>query len=96
MKVTIIGPNLLDQSKGSFHVHATGCAHLNRGEYRRLGRDAGIYHEDHDTVRSVVDSVYGPESGGFYEEADLDPETAWTDYVHDFHFAPCTKGLPTE
>jgi hypothetical protein len=28
MQVTICGPNLRDQSKGSFHVHAADCADL--------------------------------------------------------------------
>lgn len=86
MKLTIIGPNLADQSKGSFHVHAAGCADLKRGQYRNLYRgDTGTYHEDHDSIRSVVDSIYGPQSGGFYEES----ETTWADYVSDFYFAPC-------
>jgi hypothetical protein len=35
VKLTIVGPNLLDQSKGDFHVHAAGCADLSRGQYRR-------------------------------------------------------------
>jgi hypothetical protein len=97
MQLTIIGPNLADQSKGAFHVHAAGCAHLKRAEYRNLHRgDTGTYHEDHDTVRSVVDSVYGPSSGGFYEESELDPETAWEHYVDDFYFAPCTGALPSQ
>jgi hypothetical protein len=98
VKLTIIGPNLADQSKGAFHVHATGCADLNRGQYRNLHRgDTGTYVEDHDSIRSVVDSVYGPEAGGFYEENDLDPETAWREYEHDFYFAPCCwDALPAE
>lgn len=90
MNLTIIGPNLLDQSKGAFHVHATGCAHLRRAEYRNLrGGDTGAFIEDHDSVRSVVDSIYGPASGSFYEDADLNPETAWREYETDFWFAPC-------
>jgi hypothetical protein len=37
MMVTVCGPNLRDQSKGQFHVHAEGCADLLRSrepEYR--------------------------------------------------------------
>lgn len=30
MNVTIIGPNLKDQSKGEFHVHAAGCSDIAR------------------------------------------------------------------
>jgi acyl-CoA-binding protein len=30
MNVTVIGPNLRDQSKGDFHVHRAGCADIAR------------------------------------------------------------------
>ena len=36
MKLTIHGPNLIDQSKGDFHVHAAGCRDNHR-EVRMKG-----------------------------------------------------------
>ena len=34
MKVTVCGPNLRDQSKGQFHVHAADCSDLIRHAQR--------------------------------------------------------------
>lgn len=79
--------------RGYFHVHAAGCRDLDRAPYRGASQ-YDRFEESHGTVRSVVDSFYGPSAGGFYEEAGLDPKTAWEEYVHDFHFAPCLDSLP--
>jgi hypothetical protein len=96
MQITVIGPNLLDQSKGSMHVHRAGCADLKRGQYRHMAAHEQ-WTEEHNTVRSVVESVYGPEAGSFYAEAGLeDDPKAWESYVGEFWFAPCTDSLPVE
>jgi len=74
-------------------VHVAGCRDLSRihgGE---------TYDEDHDSVQSIVESVYGPEAGSFYAENEI-PEAEWDtawkdhDYVADFDFAPCVGALP--
>lgn len=78
-RVVIVGPNLRDQTKGSFHVHAEGCADLRR--------DPNVKHENQgwvieaDTVEDVAEAVYSD----MMEESD----SPASDYVSDFHFAPC-------
>lgn len=96
MDLTIVGPNLIDQSKGTFHVHKAHCADLNKRIYA-ANRRYEMHNETHDTVRSLVESYYGPSAGSFYEEAGYDdPETAWEHYVGEFWLAPCCAKLPTE
>jgi hypothetical protein len=97
MKLTILGPNLPDQRKGTFHVHTADCADLKRGQYRMVSRYEKMT-EEHNSQRSVVESIYGPAGGSFYEEqwGDDIPADAWTHYEGEFWFAPCTKELPAE
>lgn len=84
MLVNIIGPNLRDQSKGSFHVHAAGCADIAR---RYQGDDgAGIDIE----VASRCDAAAYIYDNGIMEENGDSP----ADYLFDFHFAPCCASLP--
>lgn len=84
-RVVIVGPNLRDQSKGTFHVHAEGCADLKRSPNLR--------HEDQSMVveaTSLIDVeqyIYGPDAGDF----DVEPGTV----LDDFHFAPCVN-LPVQ
>lgn len=92
MKVTIIGPNLRDQSKGTFHVHAAGCADIAKMAKRDPAYRDG-WNVDVDSCESVVLDVYGPDAGSF----DLDPDNREDidQYMSEFHFAPCTTDLPT-
>ncbi len=75
--LTIVGPNLPNEAKASFHVHAAGCADLKRGWIRS--------HRGHDTTTAskldVVEQVYGD----ILAEDDATAE----EYLYDFHFAPC-------
>jgi hypothetical protein len=93
MQLTICGPNL-PGNMATFVVHRAGCRDLDRYPLNRATRST----EEHETVRSVVESFYGPEAGSFYEEhfGDDIPENAWEDYADEFHFAPCVVGLPYE
>lgn len=81
MRLIIVGPNLLDQSKGDYHVHADGCGHLST--------DANIRYEDqswtgdYSSRVEVADDVYPP--------ADFDCDSGA--YVDTIYFAPCTRGL---
>lgn len=52
--VTILGPNLRDQSKGSFHVHRAGCADLHKRQY--LGVE-GDWHTTVTCARSLKRST---------------------------------------
>lgn len=88
MKLTVSGPN---PHGGSFHVHKTGCADLKRGVYKRLNPAdpfSECYEEDHDSAESVVLSVY---DNGIMDE---NAPCTYEDYVGEFHFFPCTEGLP--
>lgn len=84
MRVTIQGPNLRDQSRGSFHIHAAGCSDNRRyGPGCSLGGDDGGWEIDADTQREVVDAIYGDQmdEGASYEECH-----------GDLHFEPCLAG----
>lgn len=82
MLLKIQGPNLRDQSKGTFHVHSADCA-----DNAKYEEDCYTYPLDLDSMLAVEDHIYGPDAGDF----DLDNPGDW---LYDFHFMPCTKGLP--
>lgn len=86
MKVTIAGPNLRDQSKGSFHVHAAGCADIAKAAARdpefRPGR---AWTFDVVDRLEVSEAVYGD----IIEENGDTP----ANYLGDFYFAPCCDAL---
>lgn len=89
MDVVICGPNLRDQSKGTFHVHAAGCSDLkrmarNEPEYRN-GWKVAV-----NDVKSVIVDVYADQM----READEESQQDWESYVDDFHFFPCCDSLP--
>jgi hypothetical protein len=84
MKLTIHGPNLNDQSKGTFRVHAADCRD-NRREVVYNGSDSP-YTGEFATVEDVAELMYGDHIA----EGSTDLDAA----VADFYFAPCVKGLP--
>jgi hypothetical protein len=84
VRVTICGPNLRDQSKGTFHVHAEGCADLQRGA-RREPEYAKGWTIDAASLVEVCDEVYPPE--------DFECESG--EWTYDFHVFPCASALPT-
>lgn len=92
MKVTVIGPNLLKQDKGQFHVHAAGCRDISADPQRNGYRQAAPHME--------VDAESRLDVAGFvYEDHMNEAEegTPWTEpeaYLSDFHFAPCCDELP--
>jgi len=83
MLVTIIGPNLRDQSKGTFHVHAAGCADIAKMARRDPAYKDG-WTMDAESRAYICDAVYPPED--FYCESG--------EYLFDFHFFPCCAHLP--
>jgi hypothetical protein len=80
----VIGPNLRNQSKGSFHVHDATCADVARMAHQDPAYAEelhnGAAHEFNSQVQ-VAEYVYDNGIMG-------DDETG-ADYVHDFHFFPC-------
>ena len=81
-KLTILGPNLRDQSKGSFHVHAAGCADLGRH------RGEESYTAEFDSIDEVVDLFY---EDIMAEELENHGEVNRSWYDNDFHVLPCVK-----
>lgn len=92
MIVRVVGPNLNDQTRGTFHVHADGCADLKKyGPGRRFGGDEYGEREtplDVDTALEVVEEIYA-------DQLDENPDVTAADWLDDFYFAPCVKSLPT-
>lgn len=88
-QVVICGPNLNDQSKGTFHVHAAGCAEARQyGPHKRHGGETPWQVEATSRADVVLD-VYGPDAGDFDLDA-TDPESIRA-YAGEFHFAPCCE-----
>jgi hypothetical protein len=86
MKVTVIGPNLPDQTKGSFHVHKAGC----RDAVRLIREMKGYVHDvDVESRQGIVLWVYSDHMGD--NEADDSEWRGWD----DFYLAPCVD-LPDE
>lgn len=83
MEVTVIGPNLRDQSKGTFHVHAAGCADIARN-IRTEPMYAEGHTADYASLAEACDDVYPPEQ--------FDCESG--EYVDEFHVFPCAASLP--
>lgn len=79
-------PNLaiVNSSRGGMLVHRAGCRDL----LRLNPVFETVWTEEHDSVQSVVESVYG----------DMMPEDGqpWTYYEPEFRFFPCCPALPRE
>jgi hypothetical protein len=90
MRLTIIGPNLSDQSKGNIHVHKEGCSDIHKRVYALPLADGEFDTDEYASQREVVESVYPVDS---FEWSDgPDDRSYWS----DVYFLPCTKGLPRE
>lgn len=85
--VLVFGPNLRDQSKGSFHVHAADCKDCGKyGPGKPFGGETDGPIEVK-SIKEVVENVYSDQ----INEGEA-PYNTWKGYVGDFHFAPCLKG----
>lgn len=87
--VAIIGPNLYNQSKGQFHVHAKDCSDIER-DPKRYGYASAAPHMVAEAASEdeVAEFVYGD----MMDEAE--PGSRWAKaeaYVEEFHFAPCVE-----
>jgi len=86
-KVTIVGPNLRDQSKGGFHVHAAGCADLKH--YGRNGKFGGEVDE-----YSTIDATSKKECVEFVYADHIDEGMSYESGRDDLYFMPCCRDLP--
>jgi hypothetical protein len=84
--LVVIGPNLADQSKGQFHVHATGCADV--AKYVRQG------HRPWSVVASsrteVAEDVFGEVVMDREGEPGFDFDEAIAAELGEIYFLPCT------
>jgi len=90
MRVTIHGPNLNDQSKGTFRVHTAACRD-NKWE-RRCNGSYDPWTLDLASRLDVCEAIYSDHMG---EHGDDSPYSKPEAYLDDFHFAPCCDDLPT-
>ena len=86
MRVTICGPNLRDQSKGQFHVHAADCADLVKGARREPEYANGWTVDGMLSRANLVREIYQD----MMDESD-DPDD-WEAY-DDLHVFPCCGSL---
>lgn len=87
IKVAVCGPNLRDQSRGQFHIHAVGCADLNRT--RREPEYEHAWTVEVNTRKDIVLAIYEP------EDFEYDADSEWQNFDDMFVF-PCVKGLVDE
>jgi len=82
-RVHIIGPNLPDQSKGGFHVHAEGCSDVKRSKLYASPEFDGDKSYVYDLPSAVAagDEVYADHIA----EGSMEPGEG----VHDLYFFPC-------
>lgn len=89
MRIEMFGPNLRDQSKGQFHVHAAGCADCRHyGSGRKFGGETWPTMDVESRWECALD-VYS-------DHMDEDPDYADNQgyWLADFWFAPCVSKLP--
>jgi len=79
-RLTVVGPNLPQEAKATFHVHAEGCADLRRGW---IARHAG------DGWTAEFSSLLDVEADVYDFAPDEDESYRLGDYLTEFYFAPC-------
>lgn len=93
MKVTIFGPNLNDQSRGTFHVHAAGCQFERRyGPGTKYGGDGHGWTIDVESRWEATEAVYCDvmtDDPDYYATAE-----ARQDLIADLWFSSCLDDLP--
>jgi len=81
--IVILGPNLADQSKGSFHVHSAGCADIKRNRlYKSREFDSDKRNvQDFDSEKQVAEYVY----------ADMLDENDMATLLSNIYFHACVS-----
>jgi len=90
--LTIVGPNLPDQAKAEFHVHAAGCKDLKRGWLGQAYLRELVHGPSYDIEATCLLDV---ESTVYYFAPAENEDYTLGDYQGEFHFAPCVH-LPLE
>jgi len=99
MNVKIFGPNLRDQSKGQFHVHAAECGDCKHyGPEGKFGGEGGEHDEPVvfvETAAGCCEYVYGDivTSDYGYQPGSAEYDDLIDAWISDFWFAPCVKEL---
>jgi hypothetical protein len=100
LRVVICGPNLIDQTRGTFHVHREGCADLGRHARREPEYENGWTIEA-ETREGVVRAIYADHMAEREAEnqwlrangrADEARDFTWDDY-DDLYVFDCCKQL---
>jgi hypothetical protein len=91
MQVVVWGPNLRDQSKGTFHVHAADCAdNRHYGSRGKYGGEDGEMAIEVGSALEVITYVYA-------DQIAEQPQGERMEYIEslhsDFFWAPCVKDL---
>lgn len=89
-KVIIAGPNLRDQSKGTFHVHAPGCRDLTRVA-RKEPEYKNATVEDVASRQEIVELLYEDQMDE-WERAHPGDTLDWREY-DDIYLFPCCEKL---
>ena len=92
MKVTICGPNLNDQSRGTFHVHAEGCKDLKKyGPGRQFGGD----EKGEDEMTIEASDIHDVCVAIYSDHISEQPPAERLEYINnlysDFYFAACCE-----
>jgi len=95
MKVTIFGPNLRDQRKGQFHVHATGCGDCKHyGPRGKFGGEDSGWTINAETALDVSADIHCDILGDYgLTEDDAEGREMLASWLSEIHFAPCVKAL---
>lgn len=85
MLISVFGPNLADQSKGQWHVHAAECGDCRHyGPTKKYGGDFADTFE-WSSVQDIVEDICSDM---------VNDGEQWEDMALDFHLFPCAKELP--
>jgi hypothetical protein len=90
MLLTVHGPNLKDQSRGDFEVHAADCSDNARVEYlfgKPSAKDLANESAEYATAIELAETIYADHIA--------EGSTTAEDELSSFHFAPCCAALPT-
>jgi len=86
VNVQVCGPNLKNESKGSFHVHAEGCRDLRQ---YGPGRKRGGHENGEETYVWAVDSKLDVVAEIYSNILDENEHSRPEEFLSDFWFAPC-------
>lgn len=96
MKIEIFGPNLSDQRKGQFHVHAADCGDCKHyGPRGKFGGETG-WKIEADSKLAVSEEIHCDILGDYgLTPEDAEGREMLLDWLSEIWFAPCIK-LPKE